>query len=62
MGSRSVFRIAYSFATLIGARLESCAKRIRERRYDASNMMMKDLTPTCDLNVMMKDLTPRAQT
>jgi hypothetical protein len=42
MGSRFVFRIAYSFATLIGSPLESCAKRIREKRYDDSNIIMKD--------------------
>jgi hypothetical protein len=47
MGSRSVFRVASSFATLIGVRLESHAKRTREKRYDESNILMKDLTPAC---------------
>lgn len=47
MGSTSVFPIAYSFSTLIGVRLESRAKRTREKRYDDSNIIMKDLTPAC---------------
>jgi hypothetical protein len=42
MGSRSAFRIAFSFATSVAAPLELCSKRIRVRRYHGSNMIMKD--------------------
>jgi hypothetical protein len=54
MGSRSVFHIASSFATLFVSHLELCAKRFRVKRCHDLNMIMKDLTPAA--------MTPAAKT
>jgi hypothetical protein len=49
MGSRSMFCIAFSFATSFGANLKLCSKRISASCH-------------CDLNVTMKDLHPAHMT